>query len=89
MSRPAYEEAWRVMSETRDQEISPRPELPPRDLLTRPTDLWEPVRFCGLPAMRHSADKPLPQTCQHVLACAMEDVERDLTLDIPIGGGHR
>jgi len=62
--------------------VPPSIELPPRDLYRRPTDVWQPVRFLGLPASRHPADRPLPSSCMHVRAEFMDDVETDCTLEV-------
>lgn len=92
MTRPDIEAAWRRMGAadtTHVAPVDPRPELPPHDLATRPTQRWLPaVVFCGTP-IRHSADRPLPLDCSHTLADWMDQVEADLTIDRPVSAGGR
>lgn len=81
----ASNESFKVLDET-PCAYRPVLPLPPADLDTRRTDVWEPVRFLGEP-IRHSAsaDRKLPRDCPHSLACAMED----LMLDVGPASGVR
>jgi hypothetical protein len=78
-ARFTIEEAWRAADETLCA-YQPRLELPPADLETRETSPYlPPVRFFGEVCGRYDATRPLPASCQHSLASALDDLTRDLT----------
>lgn len=70
-------ESFKVLDET-CVFLPPVLPLPPADLDTRRTDVWEPVRFLGEP-VRMSADRPLPRDCPHAIAEALERTTSNLT----------
>lgn len=70
-------EAFKVLEET-CVFLPPVRRMPPADLDTRRTDLWEPVRFLGDP-VRYSATRELPRDCPHAIAEALEKATRGLT----------